>query len=41
MAFWIKSEIDKIKAKYGETKGRQFLTYFYTFTKNGCSYAVQ
>lgn len=33
MAFWSKSEIDKIKAKYGETKGRQFLTYFYTFTK--------
>ena len=33
MAFWIKNEIDKIKAKYGETKGRQFLTYFYTFTK--------
>lgn len=33
MAFWNKSEIDKVKEKYGETKGRQFLTYFYTFTK--------
>lgn len=32
MAFWCKSEIDKVKAKYGDTKGRQFLTYFYTFT---------
>lgn len=32
MAFWNKKEIDEVKAKYGETKGRQFLTYFHTFT---------
>lgn len=29
--FWKKSEIDKVKAKYGDVKGRQFLTYFYTY----------
>ena len=31
MAFWNKSEISKIKKKYGEEKGSIFLTYFYTF----------
>lgn len=37
MAFWNKSEIEKIKSKYGVGKGTQLLTYFHTHVTKSLS----
>lgn len=37
MAFWNKSEIDKIKSKYGIGKGTWLLTYFHTHVTKSLS----